>query len=103
MVIAEKRKKNKKDRTTLTHDCSTLHSPGTNMDFYASRDIDVDMDHSYEETGLNISTDDTLVEDGFNNSDIPQEIQESENESDCEEFPSLALITMKKALLWTDG
>ena len=36
MVIAEKRKKNKKDRTTLTHDCSTLHSPGTNMDFYAS-------------------------------------------------------------------
>ena len=52
MVIAEKReKKNKKDRTTLTHDCSTLHSPGT---------------------------DDTLVEDGFNNCDIPQEIQESE-------------------------
>ena len=37
MVIAEKREKNKKDRTTLTHDCSTLHSPGTNMDFYASR------------------------------------------------------------------
>ena len=51
-------------------------------------DIDVDMDHSYEETRLNISTDDTLVEDGFNNCDIPQEIQESENESGCEEFPS---------------
>ena len=51
-------------------------------------DIDVDVDHSYEETRLNISTDDTLVEDGFNNCDIPQEIQESENESDCEEFPS---------------
>ena len=29
-------------------------------------DIDVDMDHSYEETTLNISTDDSLVEDGFN-------------------------------------
>ncbi|XP_050290504.1 uncharacterized protein LOC126728763 [Quercus robur] len=87
MVIAEKRKKNKKNRTALTHDCSMLHSPGTNMDFYASRDIDIDMEHSYEETGMNISTDDTLVEDGFNNCDIPQEIQESENESDCEEFP----------------
>ena len=46
------------------------------------------MDHSYEETRLNISTDDTLVEDGFNNCDIPHEIQESENESDCEEIPS---------------
>ena len=46
------------------------------------------MDHSYEETRLNISTDDTLVEDGFNNCDIPQEIQESKNENGCEEFPS---------------
>ena len=46
------------------------------------------MDHSYEETRMNISTNDTLVEDGFNNCDISQEIQESENESDCEEFPS---------------
>ena len=35
-----------------------------------------------------LSNDDTLVEDGFNNCDIPQEIQESENESGCEEFPS---------------
>ena len=34
-------------------------------------DIDVDMHHSYEETRLNISTDDTLLEDGFNNCDIP--------------------------------
>ena len=39
-------------------------------------DIDVDMDHSYEETRLNISTYDTLVEDGFNNCEKPQEIQE---------------------------
>ena len=46
------------------------------------------MDHSYEESRLNISTVDTLVEDGFNNCDIPQEIQESENESACEEFSS---------------
>ena len=37
MVIAEKRNKNKRDRTTLTHDYSMLHSPSTNMDFYASR------------------------------------------------------------------
>ena len=35
------------------------------------------MDHSYEETTLNISTDDSLVEDGFNYSDVPQEIHES--------------------------
>ena len=40
-------------------------------------DIDVDMDHSYEETTLNISTDDSLAEDGFNYSDVPQEIHES--------------------------
>ena len=46
------------------------------------------MDHSYEETRLNISIANTLVEDGFNNCDIPQEIQESENESACEEFSS---------------
>nr|POF10353.1 hypothetical protein CFP56_46217 [Quercus suber] len=31
--------------------------------------------------------DDTLVEDVFNNCDIRQEIQESENESGREEFP----------------
>ena len=37
MIIAEKRKKNRRDRTALTHDCSTLHSPSTNMDFYTSR------------------------------------------------------------------
>ena len=37
VVIVEKRNKNKRDRTTLTHDYSMLHSPGTNMDFYASR------------------------------------------------------------------
>ena len=46
------------------------------------------MYHCYEETRLNISTDDTLVEDGFNNCDIRHEIQESENESGCEEFTS---------------
>ena len=49
-------------------------------------DIDVDMDHSYEKTRLNISTDDTLVEDGFNNCDIPQEIQESKNEMVVKNF-----------------
>ena len=37
MVIAEKRNKNKRDRTSLTHDYSMLHSPSINMDFYASR------------------------------------------------------------------
>ncbi|KAL0007953.1 hypothetical protein SO802_009455, partial [Lithocarpus litseifolius] len=87
MVIAEKKKKNKRERTALTHDCSILHSSGTDMNSWVSRDNDVDMDHSNEETRLNISTDDTLVEDGFNNCDILQEIQESENESGCEEFP----------------
>ena len=51
-------------------------------------DIDVDMDHSYEETRLNISTYDTLVEDGFNYSDVPQETHESENECGGEEFLS---------------
>ena len=37
VVIAEKKNKNKRDRTTLTHDYSMLHSPSINMDFYASR------------------------------------------------------------------
>ena len=46
MVIVEKRNKNKRDRTTLTHDCSTLHSPGTNMDFYASRGSFLFLPHS---------------------------------------------------------
>ena len=48
-----------------------------------------------------LSTDDTLVEDGFNNCDIPQEIQELENESGCEEFPSKWLkFTRKKILIF---
>ena len=46
------------------------------------------MDHSYEETRLNISTDDTLVQDRLNYCDVPQEIHESENECGGEEFPS---------------
>ena len=46
------------------------------------------MDHSYEETTLNISTDDSLVEDGFNYFDVPQETHESENECGGEEFLS---------------
>uniref|UniRef100_A0A7N2MG30 ATP-dependent DNA helicase n=1 Tax=Quercus lobata TaxID=97700 RepID=A0A7N2MG30_QUELO len=45
------------------------------------------MDHSYEETRLNISTDDTLVQDRLNYCDVPQEIHESENECGGEEFP----------------
>ena len=42
MVIAENRNKKRRGRTALTHDYSMSHSPGshspgTNMDFYASR------------------------------------------------------------------
>ena len=37
MVIAENRNKKRRGRTALTHDYSMSHSPGTNMDCYASR------------------------------------------------------------------
>ena len=43
-------------------------------------DIDVDMGHSFGETRLNVSTDDTLEEDGSNCCNAPQGIHESENE-----------------------
>ena len=43
-------------------------------------DIDVDMGHSFGETRLNVSTDDTLVEYGSNCCDAPQGIHELENE-----------------------
>ena len=54
------------------------------------------MDHSYEETTLNISTDDSLVEDGFNYFDVPQETHESENECGGEEFLSKYLTSIYK-------
>ena len=50
-------------------------------------DINVDMGHSFGETRLNVSTNDTLVEDGSNCCDAPQWIHESKM-SGCEEFPS---------------
>ena len=46
------------------------------------------MGHFFGETRLIISTDDTLVEDGFNCCDVLQGIHESKNESGCVEFPS---------------
>ena len=36
-LLKRGKKKKRGIEKTLTHDCSTLHSPGTNMDFYASR------------------------------------------------------------------
>ena len=59
-------------------------------------DIDVDMGHSFGETRMNISTDDTLVEDGSNCCDVLQGIHELENESGCKEFPSKWLKFKKK-------
>ena len=35
----KKKEKRRRDRTRLTNDFPMLHSPGTNMDFYVSRDL----------------------------------------------------------------
>ena len=46
------------------------------------------MGHSFGETKMDISTNDTLAKGRSNCCDVLQGIHESDNESGCEEFPS---------------